>query len=105
MNDENKAPSNDPDKSSRKETNSSGDVTSPEEASSSNTKETEEEPHSQAEAMTTSVEEELSEKVTQCKIDGIVYSILIISLSSYEVSCIRLCVMVCLGFIYEQKKL
>lgn len=93
MTDENKSPSNDPDKSSSKETNSSGDVTSPEEAGSSNTKETEdgsatEEPHSQVEAMTTSVEEELSEKVTQCKIDGIVHSFLIISLSSYEVSCI-----------------
>ncbi|XP_018480812.1 uncharacterized protein LOC108851839 isoform X2 [Raphanus sativus] len=74
MNDENKAPSNDPDKtSSSKETNSSGDVTSEEAGSSSNTKETEdtatEEPHSQAESMTTSVEEELSEKAAQCKID------------------------------------
>ncbi|RID72364.1 hypothetical protein BRARA_C04258 [Brassica rapa] len=75
MTDENKSPSNDPDKSSSKETNSSGDVTSPEEAGSSNTKETEddsatEEPHSQVEAMTTSVEEELSEKVTHSKIDA-----------------------------------
>ncbi|KAH0870134.1 hypothetical protein HID58_077156 [Brassica napus] len=73
MNDENKSPSNDPDKSSSKETNSSGDVTS-EEASSANTKETEdssatEESHSQAEAIT-AVEEELSEKVTLCRIDG-----------------------------------
>lgn len=75
MNDENKAPSNDPDKSSSsKETNSSGDVTSEEAGSSSNTKETEdtatEEPHSQAEAMTASVEDELSEKAAQCKIDA-----------------------------------
>ncbi|KAJ0259346.1 hypothetical protein HA466_0057160 [Hirschfeldia incana] len=49
------------------------DVVTSEEASSSNTKENEdaatEEPHSQAEAMTTSVEEELSEKVTQCTVD------------------------------------
>lgn len=71
MNDENKAPSNDPDKSSKETDNSSGDVTS--EASSSNTKETEdiatEEPHSHAEDVTSSLEEELSEKVTQCKID------------------------------------
>ncbi|KAF3591874.1 hypothetical protein DY000_02026342 [Brassica cretica] len=74
MNHENKAPSNDPDKTSTKETNnSSGDVVTSEEASSSNTKENEdsatEEPHSQAEDVTTSLEEELPEKVTLCKID------------------------------------
>ncbi|KAF3485467.1 hypothetical protein F2Q69_00056572 [Brassica cretica] len=68
MNHENKAPSNDPDKTSTKETNnSSGDVVTSEEASSSNTKENEdsatEEPHSQAEDVTTSLEEELSEKI------------------------------------------
>lgn len=91
MNDENKAPSNDPDKSSSsKETNSSGDVTSEEAGSSSNTKETEdtatEEPHSQAEAMTASVEDELSEKAAQCKIDGIVFLFSALSLASCEVS-------------------
>ncbi|VVB13600.1 unnamed protein product [Arabis nemorensis] len=73
MNDENKAPSNDPEKSS-KETNSSGDPASDRnpEASSSNTKETETstavKPYSEAEA--TSVEAiDSSEKVAQCKID------------------------------------
>ncbi|KAL1215058.1 hypothetical protein V5N11_007639 [Cardamine amara subsp. amara] len=55
MNDENKAPTNDPEKSSR-ETNSSTDLTSDKslEAGSSNTKETENsamDPHSQAEAV------------------------------------------------------
>ncbi|ESQ31790.1 hypothetical protein EUTSA_v10004229mg [Eutrema salsugineum] len=74
MNDENKAPSNDPNKSS-KEPNSSEDVTSDKnpEAGSSNTKETDNNPtkppHSQAEAMTSV--EQVSEKVTQCKIDGV----------------------------------
>uniref|UniRef100_A0A1J3HKJ8 2-phosphoglycerate kinase n=1 Tax=Noccaea caerulescens TaxID=107243 RepID=A0A1J3HKJ8_NOCCA len=71
MNDENKAPSNEAEKSS-KETDSSGDLTSDKnpEGGSSNSKETDDEsamkPHSQAEAVI-----DLSEKVTQCKIDGI----------------------------------
>ncbi|CAH8353949.1 unnamed protein product [Eruca vesicaria subsp. sativa] len=74
MNDENKAPSNDAEKNSKETNSSGGDVTSEEntEAGSSNTKETEDssasEPHSQSEDMT-SVEDELSEQVTECKID------------------------------------
>lgn len=97
MNDENKAPSNDPEKSS-KETNSSGDPTSDRnpEASSSNTKETDTSamnPHPQAEAMTSLEAIDLSEKVAQCKIDGTIQSIFSISLSLREDSCICFCMM------------
>ncbi|CAN8264787.1 unnamed protein product [Cochlearia groenlandica] len=68
MNDENKAPSNDPEKSS-KETNSSEENP---ETGSSNTKETDNsatKPPFQTEAIPSV--KELSEKVTQCEIDGI----------------------------------
>lgn len=73
MNDENKAPSNDPEKSSA-ETNSSRDLTSDKnpEAGSSNTKETDK-PDSEAEAMASveAIDQSEKEKGTQCKIDGI----------------------------------
>ncbi|XP_010483815.1 PREDICTED: uncharacterized protein LOC104762260 [Camelina sativa] len=70
MNDENKAPSNDPEKSSSAETNSSRDLTSDKnpEAGSSDTKETENstmKPHSQDEAMASTEAMDQSEKVTQ----------------------------------------
>ncbi|KFK27902.1 hypothetical protein AALP_AA8G444900 [Arabis alpina] len=73
MNDENKAPSNDPEKSS-KETDTLVDPTSDlnSEASSSNTKETDTidtKANSQAEAITSVEAIDLSEKVAQCKID------------------------------------
>ncbi|CAD5335536.1 unnamed protein product [Arabidopsis thaliana] len=74
MNDENKTPSNDPEKSSS-ETNSSKDLTSDKnpEASSSNTKETDNsavKPHSHEEAVASVEANNLSEKVTQCTIDA-----------------------------------
>lgn len=88
MNDENKAPSNDPEKSST-ETNSSSDIASDKnpEAGSSNTKDTDNtavEPHSQAESVA-SVE----------AIDGIIQSIFGIAISFFcENSCICFCIIV-----------
>lgn len=65
MNDENKAPSNDPEKSG-KETDSSGDLTSDKNPEAGSSDESAMKPHSQAEPVI-----DLSEKVTQCKIDGV----------------------------------
>lgn len=74
MNDENKTPSNDTEKNSS-ETNSSRELTSDKnlEAGSSNTKESDNsavKPDSQDVAVASVEAIDLSEKVTQCKING-----------------------------------
>jgi hypothetical protein len=102
MNDENKTPSNDPEKSSS-ETNSSKDLTSDKnpEASSSNTKETDNsavKPHSHEEAVASVEANNLSEKVTQCTIDGMLQSIFSVVFSSCD--CSSICFYVSVKFYF-----